>query len=284
LPVDMCIAAIRTDELKSNYEKRLIRKQGIELLNGYAWSFNYVYIDRRNSQLIAEVTRNGYYPGKIGHGYVCQNDDQLQLFEKWIEAIPDPRLPPKNSIEIVDNPPPFKQEIDLHAHLLADESVNRYLSEDEVAEATNPIGPNGLISFEGRYRAGPTLSGYYLVVIRPGTTRKVLIKAFGSGYSDFRKITILDNQEIVFFGYRDGTERKDNDIAVFRFSPRGEPLSAYRIRLPEIQLRGNFLFLVKHILIHSDSLEITLIDAAGERYGARAVREYSLRASFELEQ
>ncbi len=286
LPVDMCIAAENTDELKSPYQKRITRSRSSHTFGGYEWSARLSILGRQTGKLIAEVSTNGYDPGGSGHGFTCPNKDQIELFDKALEPIPDPRLPPRNLLSTLDDPPPFQESIDLRARLLAEKLTDRLLSEAALGSALNPIGLDGSVSFAPRYKdeGGGSfgLSGYYLVVIQASTIKRVLVRAFESLYWNFQKVIVHDDGDIVFFARPMGAAFKDKNIAVFRYSRTGEPIAAYRIRLPDVPFGGDITFLVDHISLERGALEITLLDMYRDRRGAKAVKEYRFGAEITL--
>lgn len=283
LPVDLCIASERTDEsisryemnIDSDYQANLRKAQGRE----FDWITHWSIRDKSNGEIVAEISSNGYNHGPMwagGHDFTCPNRDQVQLFEKSaIQPIPDPRLPEKIKWTNVE-PTPFPLSFELKAYLLAEKQSERRMSEYDYSSHLNPVADNGNILLHSLYR---------LQVINPGEGIQANVqKAFGKGWIGFQYLR-FEKGEISFFGQAIPSSNHSKEVAVFRYDRNARPLAAYRILLPEISFKGDVTYLVDHLSVSEDGIDLTLLDVTRGRNGVgmNVLTEYKLRAPIEHE-
>lgn len=281
LPTNLCIAAEKTNDLQSRYQKLVERTRTPHALGSYDWSAHYSIHDRETETTVVEVTTNGYDPGRKGHGFTCPNKDQIALFQKTLHGISDPRLLEPNVPIVIDEPAPFPASKELDAKLLLEEKSTEHLTEYTFLEFLHPIALDGRIFFSPRYRSsasGTSLTGYYLEIIGAGTTNRIFVKAFDSRYSDFQALQVLNNGDIIFLGYPILSPIKERIVTVFRYSSDGTPLNSYKVILPALEIPGDVRPLIDNLKINTDVIELSIKAYERDHHGMQALRRYTFRA------
>lgn len=97
--------------------------------------------------------------------------------------------------------------------------------------------------------------GNYLIIMRDGITRQVLIHVRGKKFSDFRHASIQGGK-ITFIAI---TRSLDPEWWLLQYSFEGRPLKAYRFLLPQLTPLDKFRFIARDLLLTDEKLSFTLL-------------------------
>lgn len=266
LPTTLCIASEKTDELESRFQIGFEGTRTSRPFGGFEWSNRVFVRDLQTSAVVAEVHRLGYDPGSEGHGFTCPNEPEVQrLFSEILIPSPNAALPPKNEVRVIDNPAEFPITHAATAELLGTKESGKPLSEGDIRSFVNPIAAEGNLSFGPKYvtRGLRTkLTGYYLNVVHPGLTQRILVRAFDEDFWDFQRLTI-NGETLVFVGHGMSTGKP----VIFEYATDGVPLRATRVQFPPIPKSSEYRHFFESIDPKPDHYVVTLLDV--NRDGAR---------------
>lgn len=237
----------------------------------YDWSARYYIFDRDRARTVGEVTINGYDPGRTGHGFTCPNKDEVETFLKsGIQPISDPRLPdPIVWSEVI--PSPFPINFDLQAQLVSKQDLAAKISDEVYHSRLNPVTDEGNLS----------IYNDTLTIINPrvGIRANIQQALDSKGWHDFQYLR-YEKEEIIFFGQAIPSSIHSKDVAIFRYDRNAKPIAVYRIHLPDLDFRGDVRYIVDHLSILKDRIELTLLDVAKDQYGriGNVLSKYELQA------
>ena len=180
----------RIDSPQTTYELNVDMVQKYD--SGEYVSYHYKITNRQTGELHAEVT----FPWFSGRdSFACPNGAEVKAIrDDVLKAVPNPALPPPNKVVYDDDPPDFPLVEELSVKLIEEKAINVRINETDLLSALHPIAEEGEVSLSPRYSANPVggtgFYGNYIIIMRDGITRQVLVRVRGRKFSDFRQASV----------------------------------------------------------------------------------------------
>lgn len=193
-------------------------------------------------------------------------------------AIPDPSLV-KATVTNIDEPRDFSVSTSVTAEVLSTNEVSLPNNKSDSDWLPRALLTRGPIRIEGRtVHDAQTGSwgkrGSYLIIDRPGSTTRVLVKAFGNLYDNFSGVFDIDGT-YVFFGTPWGKTSRIEDLAMFQYSTDGVPMVVRRFNMPEFSATDGGRFLVRNVEFSDRLISVTLnVMRPVEHDGRGSAKEY----------